>query len=345
MNKLQSIQALRGVAVILVIFFHMLSSQRKFDFEFQIIPHFLQIGFIGVDIFFIISGFILTVITKDYFGDRSKFFKFAYFRFTRIYPLYWLYTILLLPVFFLKPELITQQVDLLSSFLLLPSDKMPLVLVGWTLVYEVYFYFVFAFFILFGKQNRIFRYAFYWFSFIVIGSLILDQKTMLLHFITNPWGIEFIFGMIVGQYYLTSNSKIPYAPIGIFLALIGFLSIVYYKDGIFLDIEGWARIPTYGLSALLLVFFTIQIEKQGYVFNKFLIRLGDASYSIYLSHLFVINLIGKLFTIFSPHTFLMEFLTVALMFIVSLLAGFFSYRFFETPIINYAKKFYDKRFH
>lgn len=343
-NKLQSIQALRGIAVILVTCFHIMSSQRKYDFESALLPHFLSIGFIGVDIFFIISGFILTVITKDYFGNRSKFFKFAYFRFTRIYPLYWLYTLLLLPVLFFKPDLITLEVDLISSFLLLPSDKMPLVLVGWTLVYEVYFYVIFSFFILFGTHDKLHRYAFLWFLFISIGSVVFDQNSILLHFITNPWGIEFIFGMIIGKYYLTSDTKTPFGIFGIILALIGFIFIVYYDEGVFLNIEGWLRIPTYGLAALLLVVSTIQLEKQGFIFNKFLLYIGDASYSIYLSHLFIINVIGKVFSIFSQHTFFSEFITVVTMFAASFIIGFLSYRFLETPMINFTKNFYDKRF-
>ena len=342
-TKINNLQALRGLAVLFVIFYHMLNIEHKYNYSFSIIPHFFDIGYVGVDIFFVISGFILTTITKDYFGDRSKFYKFIYFRFTRIYPLYWLYTLLLIPILFLKPGWIHQQVNLLSSFLLIPSDKMPLVLVGWTLVYEVYFYIIFGLFILFGVQKKLWIYALLWFSFIGIGGIVFNTKSLLLNFITDPWGVEFISGIVLGIYFLKYDYRIPFAKTLLLISFLSLFIIVYYKNGNLLGVEGWPRILTYGASAFFLVMFAIEVEKQGSILPKFLIILGDASYSIYLSHLFIINFIGMVFSMFWTSGYIYESIMIVTMISVALLAGLFSYKFIETPIINFAKTYYESR--
>lgn len=342
-SKIYNVQALRGIAVLLVIFYHMLGIEHKYNYPYCVIPHFFAVGYIGVDIFFVISGFILTTITKDYFGNRSKFYKFVYFRFTRIYPMYWLYTILLLPILFIKPEWIHQKFNLLASFLLFPSDKMPLVLVGWTLVYEVYFYIIFGLFILFGTQNKLLMYALLWFSFIAIGSIIFNDNYLLLNFITDPWGVEFILGILLGIYFLKYDYRIPFAKLFLLFSFLILFFIAYYQHGSLLDIEGWPRILIYGIPAFLLVLFAIEVEQQGFILHKFLIKLGDASYSIYLSHLFIVNAIGVIFIKFWVHGHIFELTMVVVMITVALLYGLISYKYIETPIINYAKSFYLNR--
>lgn len=286
----------------------------------------------------------MTTITKDYFGDLSKFYKFVYFRFTRIYPLYWLYTILLIPILFIKPEWIHQKVNLLASFLLSPSDKMPLVLVGWTLIYEVYFYIIFGLFILFGKQNKLLIYALLWFSFIAIGSNYFKCNYLLSNFIFSPWGVEFIFGILLGIYFLKYDYRIPYAKMLLFLSFLTLFFIGFYQNGSLLGLEGgWSRTLIYGTPAFLLVFFAIEVEKQGFILHNFFIKLGDASYSIYLSHLFVMNAIGVVFMRFWSSNYIYEIAMLIMMTTISLLFGLISYKYIETPITNYSKSFYVKR--
>ena len=116
--------------------------------------------------------------------------------------------------------------------------------------------------------------------------------------------------------------------------------IAYYQHGSLLDIEGWPRMLIYGVPAFFLVFFAIEAEKQGYILHRFLIKLGDASYSIYLSHLFIVNAIGMVFMKFWVSGHLFEFTMVVAMITLALLSGFISYKYIEIPIINYAKSFY-----
>jgi peptidoglycan/LPS O-acetylase OafA/YrhL len=134
---------LRGIAVLLVAFSHLLLIEKKYGGN-SIIPEFVLFGASGVDLFFVISGFVMVTITREKFRKPMEALKFIYHRVIRIYPVYWIYSVLVLIVFLIQPSWVNSaqgnQVDIVSSFLLLPSNNLPLVNVGWSLVHEVYFF-------------------------------------------------------------------------------------------------------------------------------------------------------------------------------------------------------------
>ena len=86
-RKIQNIQGLRGIAVLLVVFTHMLSIEGKYaQFEY-IIPELFIIGESGVDLFFLISGFVMVAVTHSKSQSKIQIQKFLYHRIARIYPL------------------------------------------------------------------------------------------------------------------------------------------------------------------------------------------------------------------------------------------------------------------
>jgi peptidoglycan/LPS O-acetylase OafA/YrhL len=102
----------------------------------------------GVDLFFVVSGFIMAVTTQRRASGAQPASAFLLRRVTRIYPCYLLVTGAVLAVFLWRPDLVNSsedvRPDVLASFLLLPQEGLPLLLVGWTLVYEMLFYAVLA---------------------------------------------------------------------------------------------------------------------------------------------------------------------------------------------------------
>jgi len=120
-------------------FFHLVTIERKYGGSGAILPDLLQFGMFGVDLFFMVSGFVMVTVTKGKFQIPKQAVKFIYHRVARIYPSYWVYSILVLIVFLVKPTWVNNsqgnQVDILSSFLLFPSHTLPLVMVGWTLIH------------------------------------------------------------------------------------------------------------------------------------------------------------------------------------------------------------------
>jgi len=146
-NKLYNIQALRGVAVLLVVLYHLCCAEAKLwphaDFKYFSL---LKFGFGGVDLFFVISGFIITFVNYDSLGNPKAIPSYLEKRFLRIFPLYWL-------VFGFIAVTIHYEVGVhgsveyvpffghIKALLLLPqnSTNYALVPVAWSLVYEVIF--------------------------------------------------------------------------------------------------------------------------------------------------------------------------------------------------------------
>lgn len=350
-KKLNNIQALRGIAVLLVVIYHTMPILLKYNLNFGAIPNSFSFGYVGVDIFFVISGFIMVMISKDSFGNRNvwrihQFYKFIYFRFTRIYPLYWLYSILLLPIFFIKPEWVNSSqdhVDLISSFLLFPSDVLPLLLVGWTLNHEIYFYIIFGLFILFINKNDLFKYSLIWFCFVLFTNIIYKENSPLIKLIINPLTIEFIFGILIGIYFIKYNHRLAFAKTFLFLSFFSLFILAYYHNILPALGGNWHRVVVGGIPASLIVFFSIEVEKQGLILNQLLIKIGDASYSIYLSHILVLNTVAKISSLFLIKNYIFELAMATGMLIITVLYGLISYKYIEIPIINYTRFIYNER--
>jgi exopolysaccharide production protein ExoZ len=94
--KIQNIQALRGIAVLSVVFFHLLMIERKYGGSRTILPDLFQFGMFGVDLFFVISGFVMFTVSRGKFQIPKQTLRFIYHRMARIYPTYWVYSILVL---------------------------------------------------------------------------------------------------------------------------------------------------------------------------------------------------------------------------------------------------------
>jgi peptidoglycan/LPS O-acetylase OafA/YrhL len=149
--KVQNVQALRGAAILLVVVYHTWTIERRYGGGPGLLSDWVAVGLSGVDLFFVISGFIMVTVTKSLVPGLTTATNFLYHRAARIYPIYWIYSLMLLPIFLVRPDMVNSsqgnQVDLLASFLLLPQRLLPLLQVGWTLVHEIYFYLIFALFL------------------------------------------------------------------------------------------------------------------------------------------------------------------------------------------------------
>ncbi|WP_110402145.1 acyltransferase family protein [Sphaerotilus hippei] len=168
MNKLQLLQILRAVAAIMVVFDHSLTILIKHPYaEYPLRDFAWFLGEQGVVIFFVISGFIMITTSWDVFQKRRAGFYFLKNRLFRIIPMYWIFTSLavLLTGFGLwnQPKVISVE-TVIKSFLLIPyleagsyaGPIRPILGPGWTLMYELFFYIIFAIGISFKKFYGIF---------------------------------------------------------------------------------------------------------------------------------------------------------------------------------------------
>ncbi len=346
-NKFQNIQAFRGIAVMLVIFFHLTFIENKYGHGVSILPFLFNVGAAGVDIFFIISGFIMVAVTQNQFQKQNAVIHFLAHRFTRIYPLYWFYTIIILIVMFIHPSWVNQsadhQYDYIRSFLLLPMSEWQILLVGWTLIHEVYFYVIIAL-SLFFPEKHFSKLLIIWFAGVILGNLCFNFDSPTLIIMTHPLTCEFIAGCFISR-LLFIKRKIPAWMIlitGIILLLTAFSCYYHYSANLYP--AGWIRIALFGIPSFLLVYAGVALERNNIIFPQILSKLGDASYSIYLSHILVLSALGRIFALMKWHNLITHIIALTFMLIAVIIFGRMSYQYLEKPLINFFRDKVNFRF-
>lgn len=307
MNKLLSIQALRGVAVLGVVAFHSLLIEQKYSGGDFLLPEFLRLGQSGVDLFFVISGFVMVTVTKGRFARSGEMMRFLWGRLTRIYPTYWFYFFLTAAIFLIKPNWVNSsqghQAQFISSFLLLPSNQLPLVMVAWSLIHELWFYLVFTVLLKF-HERLLLPSLFLWGAVVTIVNLLVTVTDLSVgaRIALHPYSLEFIIGALVAIFI--SKEHVPRmsarnAVLIITLVLSVGIPIVYAFD--VLKQEGLLRVSVIGTLYGLLVLSVLTLEKLSkFIVPKSMQFIGDISYTVYLSHVLVLSAIGRLWLMTSP---------------------------------------------
>ncbi|WP_263355750.1 acyltransferase family protein [Acidicapsa ligni] len=293
-TKLNNIQLLRAFAAVAVVVFHT-------GFAF---PSMRPFGSFGVDVFFVISGYIMARIL-DPASDSSSDFFFRR-RVLRIVPPYWFFTLLLFLASLCIPQLMgstrADGFDLVRSLLFIPFTKgsgliQPLLFIGWSLNYEMYFYLTLAIGLLIYK-----RYAVWIGSFLVIAVMLVSAhfaaQSVAAQFYSREIVLEFILGIL--SYYLCRAfpdhvaRRIRWPSLIVCIAAA--LQLIAIQ-GIFpplrphLPLE---RVLTLGIPSFLLV-VSASLLSQGKWDTKFasLVLIGDASYILYLVHPYCEYSIGR----------------------------------------------------
>jgi exopolysaccharide production protein ExoZ len=282
MKTIYGIQYLRAFAALAVVVFH--AAEKT--------GHHFAIGAAGVDIFFVISGFIMWVIS-----DRRPMTPTAFLfeRVRRIAPIYWLATMAMVAggVFGLFPNLLLTTQHIVSSLLFIPvrspsnGEIWPVLVQGWTLNFEMFFYLIFALSLFVERRWRLAVAAVVFAALVLSGMVISSQSPIFLTY-TRPIMLEFVAGMFIGQAWLKGK---------VFGSQIG-LSLVALAIGGFAVLEVF-KLPfnefNCGPLAVALVLGTLSLEAAGRIGQwRVFTFLGDASYSIYLWHTFAISVIAKL---------------------------------------------------
>ncbi len=323
----------------------MMLMEKKWGGGHRILGDFLIVGQSGVDLFFVISGFVMFTITRDRFQDHRAILRYGYNRLTRIYPTYWFYSLVLAMVYCVRPALINptmgNQVNFIASFLLLPQDTLPLLMVGWTLVYEMYFYFVFALLML-APQKHLYKIMLLWAAFIITATC-FQNRTGIRNMIaldtlfTSPLCIEFIGGSLVANIIFSGFFKWRRACLTIGVAALIGTSIWAWISPSITIINPMHRLLLFGLPYMALIYGAVAMElSENRLVCAFLSPIGDASYSIYLSHTIVINAIGWLWYNLAGRS--SNLLWLFLMLTTSIAIGLISYRFIEIPALQFFKK-------
>jgi peptidoglycan/LPS O-acetylase OafA/YrhL len=289
-KKLQFLQTLRAFAALLVVYHH---SRGLLAGVLGLQPEnlpFSREGSIGVQIFFIISGFIMVITTKNLPSTNhylSNSYHFLIKRFFRIFPLYFILTF----VWTVTSGKILQffsnylYLDFLKSIFFIPYSQFPILLVGWTLNFEMFFYLMFGLSLLNLKLRYYILLIFY---FIILIFRNFSFEDFVLKMITDSILDYFVVGILFGLIY--PKLKINAMLFNILLFVSVFVFVLYLFDVFVFD--------NHYLSVIIISFFTISVilldtYKTTHKPWPFLVYLGDISYSLYLVHLFFIILAGR----------------------------------------------------
>lgn len=253
--------------------------------------HLSELGAFGVDIFFVLSGFIMVYISKPT-DTPVNFFK---NRFRRVVPLYWFFTLFMAAILLFLPSIFKNStfdlVATVKSLLFVPEYSIaqpdmiwPIVAPGWSLNYEMYFYALFALSLFFAKAWRIWVVGFLISALWILANWKSGGNAESAGAISGFYGdaivFEFLFGMVLALIYKRGFSMPQSVAWG--LLIVGFALLL-----ITLPIP---RIFAYGIPALMIVAGTLYVKLP---VNSFCVMLGDSSYALYLCHIFTLGICRK----------------------------------------------------
>jgi exopolysaccharide production protein ExoZ len=349
-KKNDGLQILRAFAALMVVYAHSIDIVEAHRIPKQISFYYLEnFGACGVDIFFAISGFILsTVILRTKPEMPNKAFDFIMRRYIRILPIYWIISLYYVGSGVKRHNLALGR--LVDSYLLFPSLHYPMhepfIPLGWTLIFEMFFYYVLTFNLLFGKRAIIPRAILSILVLIGIGAIAGFHQPILI-LIANPINIEFVLGCCIALIYWKIGSR---PALGTFLLFLGGLAlgmtiILGYGDAgdSALTLNGqlsWYRVARWGLAAAVLTAgFVFRSTEVRSVFGRLWVYLGDASYSIYLASSLTLLNYDHLYRFVAAvppdlNIFLAMFTVVAI--------GSATYSFIERPITQFITRRYQR---
>ena len=312
---LAGLQYLRGFAAIYVVLYHL--SGRFY------LPVFAY-GYLGVQLFFIISGFIITYVHG---GERgtSQALTFLRKRLIRIYPAYWLALLPVLLAFYLLPSSglpwHREPVNMLRNLFLLQWPAYSILGVAWSLVYEVLFYALFGLWVIWLELPLLALLAGWWLLLMVVPAYCPTCSENWLLF--NPYNFYFLAGCGLGLVYPYLRYRLAgWVFVG---GLLLFLLVP------FLTTSFWI------IFAASLLLCSLALLYQPVQSQRWLLGLGDSSYAIYLTHVTILATVTQIVARVMPQFAKAPVLILPLL-VLCLAGGLYFYRWLETPVRTWLQK-------
>lgn len=352
MSKLNTLQAFRCVGLTGVVIGHMTFAEEQYAGATLLPVAIKDFNQLFIDWFFVVSGFIMIMVSRGRFQVQREILKFAYARVARIYPPYWVYFFITLAVFLVMPQWFNNthgEPNLWKSFFLVPDKTLPLVMVAWSLIFELWFYLVFSA-LLPWPERRLPIFLALWAVVLVAFNALQDWQdySPVVQIILHPYALEFIAGAALALFFYSPASarlsdRLVWALLGL-AALLGVPLIGYLQ---LFEGHGLARMLVVGVVFGTLVLAAALLERRGLLSpTPALVAVGDMSYTVYLSHLLVLGVIGRAWLWWggSPQSLLDNLLFTLLMLAAVLCYGWVGYRCFEKPVLDRANAFSKRHF-
>lgn len=338
-NKIVEVQYLRGLAVALVIIGHAHQAEGNF-FSEQVLGEWAFAGFAGVDLFFVISGFIIHSL---YGASPIEPVHFLLNRANRILPLYWAVTALAMlgSLVLLGNEVasVVERLDV-GTLLLWPTNQLPFLAVGWTLTHELYFYLAYILFLAVPAQLR------WWLAggWALVGFFLewlsASPGDPLARLLLSPFNFLFFSGVFLAE-CRELMMRTSMRPVLLGLVVSGAALAIFWTGGF--GIEG-INLP----GQRVLVFAPLVIGLFALVMNvrlrlpEWTERIGDWSYSAYLIHSLVIVSVALVLARFIDGFILDSLMFYALAFLGSFVAAGILHHLLEKPALRWGKLLISK---
>jgi exopolysaccharide production protein ExoZ len=328
---LKSLQIGRGLAAISVAAFHLTESMALFagDATFS---KYTDRGFLGVDFFFVLSGFIILQAHIADVGQPTKLGEYVTKRFIRIYPIYWIYLSLTIAgmIFVSSKNFnLSSPSDWLTSYLLVRFSEIQTPLrQAWTLFHEIVFYGIFGILII-SKRVGIFALAIWGVCTGVMYFYPEHERPTLLGNIFSAYNLNFFVGMSAFLLSKVLSNRSAWFSLVAGIAMFA-LTLALEMGGMRLAIRNLAYATSFGMIVLALA---VLEQSKVRISIPVLEKLGDASYSIYLLHEHLENYLLRALVklnvveLISPE--LLYFMVLA----VTAWLGYLAYVFIERPLL------------
>lgn len=352
--ELKNIQTLRAIAAISVVIDHILATYLHFFFNLEtagiLYKYLVTLGYCGVAIFFCISGFLMIYTTKNNHAPLLFIIK----RVLRIYPLY---IILSIPIILLKLIGTSQHIKVqssstfISNLILLPISNKPFInYPAWTLVYELFFYFILWITLCLSKLFKFHKLAslqiflcitlflFYGGNFLYYQHNNIEDNstsTDITHLLSNPINLYFLIGGIIAIVFSSIKINFQFGQSSIWVLILGTIGITLIAGKNSNDVK--LDIYFAFIFIITIVLFCITILSKNYQV-PILYKIGSASYSLYLIHPFLIILRNQLFIRLSLFDNIWIFtIACSIFFLLTLLISWKIYLCIEKPIMLKSK--------
>jgi exopolysaccharide production protein ExoZ len=340
-QQIDGLQVLRAFAVSQVAWAHAGLELAPYTRETL-----LDFRVFGIDVFFVISGFIMASILLRTGSKPGPAAAWAFLkrRLIRIFPIYWLFALLNAARILHSHQ--SLGISHLPAFLLLPLPQYPpLVDFSWTMMFEMFFYYTLCVVLLFTVRRAVPTTIALLCAAVTLGAF-TGTHTSFWVVITNPMLLEFIFGAVIA---LAHKKFAPNRPLGIAALVSGFAAALYFQyfppncaTGMQMVLAGdrvTTRAATWGLAAALMVFgvaFWLPAMKSR--IGRVAVILGNASYSTYLLSAlaieYVLRLLLHLRIASLPLTFTAHILYQTVVLAAVLCTGWLCYQIVEWPLVR-----------
>ncbi len=271
-------------------------------------------------------------------GQTLTPWQFLRRRIIRVVPLYWLLTLAMVALALVAPSLFktlkVSPTTLLQSLLFIPHYSQsfanvvwPLLVPGWTLNYEMFFYFVFALSLFLRGRGGLAALVALFAALVAAGFALGPFESAAALTYTSPLLLEFVAGALIGAWWLSQRQPLPLAASLLFMAVGA--ALLALRDNATLHVLSQI------VGATLVVMGALDARFSTW-HNRILKELGDSSYSLYLTHIFSLGalrvvwakLMPASLTIFTASTFMLTSL------VFCAIVGWLSYRWLETPMLH-----------